>query len=137
MANIRTSIVTRQTALDSRTALINAGGAGTIEIRDGTQPASSDDAATGTLLATLTFSATSFGAADGNATATANAVTSDASADATGVASWARILSGGGATIFDCDAGEAADNATMTLANKNIAAGAAVNMTSFTLTQPN
>lgn len=136
MANVRSATATQQAAMDARTALINAGGAGTIQLRDGTQPASANDAASGTLLATLTFSATAFSAANTSGVATANAITGDSSADATGTASWARILSGGGATVFDCDAGEAADSATVTLDNKSIVAGGTVDCTSFTLTQP-
>jgi hypothetical protein len=46
--------------VDALTDLIDGG---TLEIRTGAKPASPNDAATGTLLATLTFSSPSFGSA--------------------------------------------------------------------------
>ena len=69
-----------RTALDAGLALHNVGGAGVIKIFTGAAPATCETADTGTLLATLTPSATAFpGSVDnsaGGATATANAVTS-------------------------------------------------------------
>ena len=136
MANVRLPNVSNQAVCDALVDLIDVGGAGTIQIRSGTQPADADDAATGTLLATLTFNATAFGAADAAGTATANTITADTSADATGTAAWARILNGSSGTIFDCDVGEAADSATITLNSKSITAGVEVQMTAFTVTHP-
>lgn len=136
MANVRLTNASQQAALDAFLNQINTGGAGTIEMYSGTQPADADDAITGTLLGTLTFSATAFGATDASGTATANAITGDASADATGVASHARIKNGAGTTIFDCDVGEAADNPTITLDNKNIVALGTIDITSFTMSIP-
>lgn len=81
----------KNAALDAITALINVGGAGTLEIHT---------AAFATKLATLTFSATSFGAA-ASGTATANSITSDSSADATGTAAALRIKSGAGTSLID------------------------------------
>lgn len=84
-------------ALDSLVDLIDAGaGAGKLRIYSGTVPADADAALSGnTLLAELTFSDPAFGAAADSspgATATASAITSDASADATGTATFFRIL---------------------------------------------
>jgi hypothetical protein len=56
------STAARDAACDAIVDLIDSGGTGTIQIRDGAQPASPNDVASGTLLATLTFSATAFGA---------------------------------------------------------------------------
>lgn len=137
MANVRITNAAQQATMDAFTALINTGGAGTIAFYTGTQPADADDAiGSVTLLGTLTFSADAFGDAAVTGTATAGAITGDSSADASGVAAWARIRNGAGTTIFDCDAGEAADSATITLDNKNIVAGGTINITSFTLTMP-
>lgn len=136
MANVRLPNVSNQAVCDALVDLIDVGGAGTIQIRSGTQPADADDAATGTLLATLTFNVTAFGAADAAGTATANTITADTSADADGTATWARILNGSAGTIFDCDVGEAADSATITLNSKSLTTGVEVQMTAFTVTHP-
>ena len=71
-----------------------------IEIRDGTRPASADDAPTGTVLAEFTLSADSFAAASGGAIV-GDTPWTEASADATGVATWFRLkqsTDGGGSS---------------------------------------
>ena len=135
MANVRLPNATNQAACDAVVDLIDGGaGAGTIQIRSGTQPADADDAATGTLLATLTFSDPAFGAASTAGVATASAITDDSSADATGTAAWARVLDSNSATIVDCDVGTS--GATINLNTVSITAGATVSITSFTVTHP-
>ena len=135
MANVRLATAAQQSACDAVVDLIDGGsGAGTIEIRSGTQPTTANDAATGTLLATLTFSDPAFGAASSSGIATASAITQDSSADDTGTASWARIKDSTGATIFDCDVGTS--GATINLNTVSIVAGAAVSLSSFTVTHP-
>lgn len=123
----------RNAACDAIVDAIDAGGAGTIQIRTGAQPASPNDAASGTLLATLTFSATAFGAAS-SGTATANAITSDTNVDATGTAGYARILSGGGSTIADMDIGEGAG--TLSFDETAFVAGGTAAISSLTITVP-
>jgi len=136
MANVRLATATNNAACDAVVDLIDGGvAAGTIQIRSGTQPATANLAATGTLLATLTWSDPAFGAAS-SGVATANSITSDTSADATGTATWARLLDSDSNTIFDCDVGEAADSATITLNSKSISAGVEVQITAFTVTHP-
>lgn len=135
MANVRLPNAVTAAACDTVVDLIDAGaGAGTIQIRSGTQPADADDAATGTLLATLTFSDPAFGAASVAGVATASAITDDSSADATGTASWARILDSDSATVFDCDVGTS--GATINLNTVAIVAAAVVSISSFTVTHP-
>lgn len=134
MANVRLTNDSNAAACDAVVDRIDTGGAGTIEIRSGTQPADADDAATGTLLATLTFNATAFGAANSSGVATANSITSDTNADATGTATWARIKNGSGTTIFDCDVATSA--ATINLDSVSIVAGGTVAISSFTMTHP-
>ena len=131
---IKLATTGRNAAADAITTLLNAGGAGTIKIYTGTQPTNPQTAVSGqTLLGTLTFSATSFGAA-ATGVATANAITQDSSADAAGTAAWARIASGGGATVFDCDVGTSGQ--TIVLNTTTIALGGPIQITSFTLTMP-
>ena len=81
----------RQAATDAIVDLVDGGaGAGTIQLRTGSAP-DPDVAATGTLLATLTYSDPSFGAADTDGIATANSIADDTSADANGDAGYFRI----------------------------------------------
>ena len=137
MANVRLANTANQAACNAVVDLIDSGGAGTIELRTGTQPSDADDAATGTLLATLTFSATAFGAASTSGVATAATITSDTDADDTGVATWARIKNGSGNTVFDCDVStSAAGTGTIQLDDTSIVAGGTVSISAFTITHP-
>lgn len=136
MANMRLATATRNAIANAIRDLIDAGtGAGTIEIRTGTQPASANDAATGTLLATLTFSDPSApGAASG--VTTFSAITEDAVADATGTAAWARVKDSAGNTIFDVDVSATGGGSTIELNTVAIVAGGPVRITAFTVTVP-
>ena len=135
MANLRIATDARQRQCDAVVDDIDAGsGAGTIEIRSGTQPANANLSATGTLLGVLTFSDPAFGAANSSGVATAGTITGDASADASGTATWARIKDSDGNTVYDCDVGTS--GATINLDSVSIIAGGTVDITSFTITQP-
>lgn len=103
---------------------------GYIRIMDGTQPASADVAvSTQVKLAELRFGATAFGAAV-SGLITANAITADSAADATGTATWFRVVaSDGTTTIFDGSVGTSAAN--MVLPTVSIAANQTVSCSSF------
>lgn len=122
-------------AADAVVDLIDAGaGAGTIKIYDGTIPTNADTAVGAqTLLATLTFSDPAFGAAS-NGVATANAITSDTSADATGTASWARVADSNGNTVMDLTVGTS--DADLVFNTVSFVAGATIAISSLTWTQP-
>jgi hypothetical protein len=121
-------------AADAVVDRIDAGGAGTIKIYTGTIPTDADTAVGAqTLLATLTFSATAFGAAS-NGVATAAAITSDTSADATGTAAWARIANGSGTTQMDVTVGTSGDDINFNTVS--FVTGATVAITALTYTQP-
>jgi hypothetical protein len=114
-------------------AVGNALNTGYIRIYDGTQPANADTAvSTQTLLAELRFGADAFGAAS-NGTITANAITSDSSANATGTASWARILASDGTTVW-MDGSVGTSDANVILNTVSIVAGAVVSCSSLTFT---
>ena len=104
---------------------------GYIRIYDGTQPTDADTAVGAqVLLAELRFGADAFPAAVAGLL-TANAITSDSSANATGTASWARILASNGTTVwFDGSVGTATSN--VILNSVAISAGAAVSITALT-----
>lgn len=108
--------------------------AGTLEIRSGSRPASAEDAATGTLLATVTLVDPAFGnAATGVATlADPAAVT----AVATGTASWFRGKDSTGATVLDGSVTATGGGGDLTLATTSITSGLSVDLTGGTITQP-
>jgi hypothetical protein len=131
--NLLISVAARNAAMDAITALLNAGGAGTIDIYDGTQPAGPGTAVTTQVrLVTLTYSTTAYGAAV-NGVATANAITSG-TAIAAGTATWARRKSGAGTAVIDASVGTA--NADIILGTTTISVGLVVPLTSDTLTHP-
>ena len=113
-------------------AIGNALNSGFIRIYDGSQPATADTALSGqTLLAELVLNADAFPAASAGLL-TANAIASDASANATGTASWARILASNGTTVwFDGTVGTSAANVVIN--SVAISAGAVVSCSSLTL----
>lgn len=106
---------------------------GYIRIYDGSQPADADTAVGAqVLLAELRFGADAFPAAVAGVL-TANAITDDSSANATGTASWARILASNGTTVwFDGSVGTATAN--VILNTVSIVAGAVVSCSALTFT---
>ncbi len=125
-------------ACDGLVDALDAGaGPATVQIRTGTQPAGPDTAATGTLLATLTFSDPAFGAAVDaapGAIATANAITDDTSADATGTAGYFRVLDSDSLAITDGECGTSGSD--MNFNTLAIEIGANVSITDWTITMP-
>lgn len=121
----------RNARLDAITTFVGANGK--LRIYSGTRPATGGTATT--LLAELTLGSTFAPAASGGVL-TLNAITGDTSADATGTASWARILKSDGTTIaLDCSVGTSGTD--IVLATTSIVASAAVNITSATITEGN
>jgi len=126
----------RNNMLDEITTLIDAGtGAGLLRIYAGTVPADADTALSGqTLLAELTLSDPSAGAAV-SAVLTLNAITSDSSANATGTATFFRIVDSTGTTVFQGTVGTS--GADLNLSSVSITAGDAVKVSSWTITEGN
>jgi hypothetical protein len=135
----RLSNAAAKAACDAIVDLIDGGaGAGTIKIYT-TAQATDPDTAIGaqTLLGTLTFSDPAFGnAADANpgGRATASAITDDSSADATGTAVWFRCADSNDVAVIDGSCGTS--GADMNLNTVAIVAGAAISITSHTITMP-
>jgi len=131
--NFRIATSTRNTMLNALRDSIDAtGGAGTINIYTGTQPINANTALSGnTLLGTLTFSSISAPVASGGVL-TFSSITDDSSTDASGVATFARILTSAGNVVFDCDV--AVSLGTINLNTVSIASGGILRITSFTVT---
>jgi hypothetical protein len=121
----------RNARLDAITAF--AGGSCKLRIYSGTQPATGGAATT--QLAELICDATFAPAASGGVL-TLNAIASDTDADATGTATWARILKSDGTTIvLDCTVGTS--GADINLNTVSIVANATISVTSATITEGN
>lgn len=116
--------------VDAITALANSG---KLRIYSGTKPATADTALSGnTLLAELTMNATAFGAAVAGV-ATANAITGDSTADATGTATFFRLFQSNGTTVlWDGEVGTSGSD--LNINSTAIQAGAAVSVSAFTFT---
>ena len=137
MANdVRLNTGPRNAIVDALVDLIDAGaGAGTIKIytTGGGRPAGPATAITDqVLLATLTFSDPAFGAA-GSGSATASAITSDTSADATGTATWARIADSNALAIVDVEVGTT--GADINFNSVAFTAGSTVAITAMTVSK--
>lgn len=124
--------------LNAFTTANDAGTAAVIEIYNGTAPADADASEANTLLASLTMSATSFPTstdANPGALLTANAITSDSSADATGTATHFRVKTQTGGTVT-CQGSAGTSSADLILNTTAITSGSTVSITSFTITLP-
>lgn len=106
---------------------------GTLKVYTGSQPAAVSDNPSGTLLGTLTFSTTAFGAASVGV-ATAASITSDTSADNSGTAAHACIFDAAGNPLMDMDAAQG--SGTMNFDNAVIVAGGVIACSSATITVP-
>jgi hypothetical protein len=123
------STTLRNARLDAITTAVGA--SGKLRIYSGTRPATGGTVTT--LLAELTLNATFAPAASGGVL-TLNAITADASADATGTATWARIVKSDGTTfVMDCSVGTS--GADINLNTTSIVAGANVAVTSAVFTE--
>lgn len=130
---LNTSLSNAQASVAADAVCANAN-SGFIDILSGTQPATANTAITSqVVLATVTFNATAFAAAS-NGVATANAIGSDASADASGTATWFRAYkSDHTSVLFDGSVGTSGAN--LNLLTTTIVATQAVSVTAFTYTQ--
>lgn len=135
MANVRLSATARNAMLNALRDRIDAGGsAGQIRVYDGAQPANSDAAvSTQTLLAVLTFS---YPCAPDAALGvlTFSPITEDSSANASGTATWARLIASSGTPAADVDVGTS--GATINLNTTSIESGGPVRLVSGSFTIP-
>jgi hypothetical protein len=122
----------RNAQLDEITAAV--GTSGKVRIYSGTRPATGGTAAT--LLAELACSATFAPAASGGVL-TVNALTQDSSADATGTASWFRVLTSADVPKVDGSVTATGGGGDLQLNSVSVTAGGIVTVTSFTVTAGN
>jgi len=128
------STTARNARLTALITAIDAGsGPGVLSIYSGTRPATGGTATT--LLAELTLS-DPCGTVSGGVL-TFNAITQDSSANASGTASWARIVDSDAAFVLDLGVGTAGSGMEIILNTTTIVAGGPVGITSASLTEGN
>ena len=125
------NVTTRNAMLDAITT--RAGASAKLRIYDGARPATGGAATT--LLAELVCNAT-FAPAAAAGVLTLNAIANDVSADATGTASWFRIVQSDGTTHV-LDGSVAASGSDLNLSTVSIVVGGPVSVTSFVITEGN
>lgn len=136
--------ISNAAAIDACNAVVdrfeNGTGIAKIEIRDGIQPTGGPDgAAAGTILSSINLNDPAFGnavdaAPGGQASADTSPTLQDASADASGTATWFRGYDQGGNAVIDGEAGTTGSD--MNLDNVNINAGQTITINSWTITMP-
>lgn len=129
----RLPTATQNALAASFAGLVDAGtGPGTVKVYTGAQPATANDAASGTLLATFTLNDPAFAVSGPVATLDVDPVVSTTGA-ATGTPGWFRLADSAGATVMD---GAVGSGAELTLNTAQITATETVTVTSFTVTMP-
>lgn len=129
----------RNNMLDEITALLDAGTTGAlinIYTTGTSQPATGGAITDQTLLGTLTMSTTSFPAA-ASGTMTANAITQDSAADASGEATWARITDSDSTFVMDVNVSESGGGGEIILNDTTIVQNGTISLNSFTITAGN
>lgn len=131
------NVSARNAFLATIASLVDAGtGAGQLRLYSGTRPATGAAITTQTLLATLTFSDPAF-SAPSNGSMTANSIGSDLSADASGTATWFRIVNSDGTFVADGNVGVFGSGADLELSTNVISAGGSVSLVQATLNAGN
>jgi hypothetical protein len=132
-SNLNYAVTLINNQLDEITSAI--GSSGFLRIYDGTQPATADTAiGAQTMLAELPLSTTAAGAASSGAL-TLSAITDEASAAATGTASWGALVTSAGVRKVDFSVGTS--GADLNLDSVSITAGQVVSVSSFVITGGN
>lgn len=128
------STAARNAALDAVVDLIDGGsGAGTMQIRTGSPPGIGN-AATGTLLATVTFQDPAFGSASSGSVSVSDPA--GVTAVATGTAGYVRILDSNAAAVLEGTVTASGGGGDVTLSTTSITSGATIDITGGSLSMP-
>lgn len=135
---ITLAAATQNAGCDAQVDLIDAGtGAGSLQIRSGTRPASANGTAAGTLLAEVVLENPAFG--DSGASTPGAAALNDPDAVtgvAAGTATWFRVMDGDDATVFDGSVSATGGGGDLTLATTTVSVGLSIDITSGSFTMP-
>lgn len=129
-SDVRFSTATLNGFLDTINTRLGSGAL--LRFYSGTKPANADAALSGnTVLAELALSATPFAAASSRSIS-ANAISNDTSADATGTCTFASFLTSGGTRVVDVTVGTSASDIIVNTVS--FVAGAQVSVSSMSIT---
>ena len=133
----RISTAAQNAACNAVVDLVDGGsGAGYVEIRSGSQPATANTAATGSVLATITYSDPAFGSAS-SGTATADITPAlTVAASATGTAGWFRVYDSAAAGIYDGNITVTGGGGDMTVNTTSLVSGVDFTITAQSVTMP-
>jgi hypothetical protein len=127
-----TGVARRNAGLDAAFSGLNSGH---LLIFDSTQPTNADTAlGAQVLLADLTMNGTAFAAASAGSIS-ANAITQDSSANATGTATWGTLVPTARTTVGFLDFSVGTATVNLVLNSAAISSGAAVSVSSFAISQ--
>lgn len=129
----RIATPTANAVVNAVAALMNGG---SVKIYTGSPPATGDDTATGTLLATFTLQNPAFASASGGIGAVDVTPPLNATAVADGTAGWFRALTSGGAKVLDGLCTATGGGGDMTLTNVAVVNGQSLGITSWSLEMP-
>lgn len=134
---IRLPVASRNAAADAIAARTDAGaGSGLVRVYTGSQPASADLAATGTLLATFTTNDPAFASA-GSGTATLDVTPALSTVGvAAGDAGWFRIVDSTGATVIDGSVTASGGGGDLIMSTITVSIGLTLQLTAGTITMP-
>lgn len=134
---IRLPVASRNAAADAIAARTDAGaGSGLVRVYTGSQPASADLAATGTLLAAFTTNDPAFAAA-GSGTATLDVTPALSTVGvAAGDAGWFRIVDSTGATVIDGSVSASGGGGDLIMSTITVSVGLTLQLTAGTMTMP-
>lgn len=132
-SNLKYAVATKNAKLNQISSQIGA--SGLLSIYSGTQPTNPDTGLSGnTLLAQLACSVT-FAPNAAGGVLTANPITTETSANATGTAAWGSLTTSGGTRIVDFSVGTS--GADLNINTTSIVAGAQVAVSALTITSAN
>lgn len=135
----RLADASQQAAADAVVDRIDVGGAGSLKIYSGSQPADADTTPSGTLLVTIALASTAYGSANPSGVAALAGTPRSGTGAAAGTAGCFEVVSGGGSKVFAGAVRATADTNNgeeLVLDNKVIAVGQTVNIASLNYTQP-
>lgn len=137
MAVVTPSLALKQATAQTWLSQFSVGtGNVTLELYTSPKPASPSDSPTGTLLGTGTASSPvgSVVTNDQSVTLVFDAITQDASADASGIAAWLRFKDENGDPILDVDVSSTAGTGAFKMNTTNVVAGGPIAFTSCVIT---
>lgn len=132
---VHIATATRNAMLDAVSTKIDAGSAGYLEIRTGSQPATANTAASGTLLVTITLKdpCVASGASSGTLTIDVSGTAPSGTAGNTGTAGWGRVYDSAANAIFDGSVTASGGGGEFIISSTSITSGQTVTLTATTI----